>query len=76
MPSNILQLIWSVIFILRGLYLNAELDFRFPVGAPLHGINAFLSTNQLKVTCLCPLRTLIFQFMLYLILRSKVAFEI
>ncbi|CAN1761361.1 Zeta-carotene desaturase, chloroplastic/chromoplastic [Linum perenne] len=25
-----------------------ELDFRFPVGAPLHGINAFLSTNQLK----------------------------
>lgn len=51
MPSNILQLIWSVIFILRDLYLNAELDFRFPVGAPLHGINAFLSTNQLKVTC-------------------------
>ena len=27
----------------------AELDFRFPIGAPLHGINAFLSTNQLKV---------------------------
>ena len=26
-----------------------ELDFRFPVGAPLHGINAFLSTNQLKI---------------------------
>ncbi|KAL8114355.1 hypothetical protein AgCh_021276 [Apium graveolens] len=25
-----------------------ELDFRFPVGAPLHGINAFLMTNQLK----------------------------
>ncbi|PWA81616.1 zeta-carotene desaturase [Artemisia annua] len=25
-----------------------ELDFRFPVGAPLHGINAFLTTNQLK----------------------------
>ncbi|KAH7543215.1 hypothetical protein FEM48_Zijuj02G0160700 [Ziziphus jujuba var. spinosa] len=25
-----------------------ELDFRFPIGAPLHGINAFLSTNQLK----------------------------
>ncbi|KAJ3679133.1 hypothetical protein LUZ60_017144 [Juncus effusus] len=25
-----------------------ELDFRFPVGAPIHGINAFLSTNQLK----------------------------
>lgn len=25
-----------------------ELDFRFPVGAPLHGIRAFLSTNQLK----------------------------
>ncbi|PWA61698.1 zeta-carotene desaturase [Artemisia annua] len=28
--------------------LSAELDFRFPVGAPLHGINAFLTTNQLK----------------------------
>ncbi|WVZ62365.1 hypothetical protein U9M48_012123 [Paspalum notatum var. saurae] len=26
-----------------------ELDFRFPVGAPLHGIQAFLRTNQLKV---------------------------
>ncbi|KAK8980781.1 hypothetical protein V6N11_047912 [Hibiscus sabdariffa] len=25
-----------------------ELDFRFPVGAPIHGINAFLTTNQLK----------------------------
>ncbi|XLT40174.1 hypothetical protein HN873_071466, partial [Arachis hypogaea] len=25
-----------------------ELDFRFPMGAPLHGINSFLSTNQLK----------------------------
>ncbi|ONK75364.1 uncharacterized protein A4U43_C03F16060 [Asparagus officinalis] len=25
-----------------------ELDFRFPVGAPIHGIRAFLSTNQLK----------------------------
>ncbi|KAJ6694180.1 hypothetical protein OIU85_004920 [Salix viminalis] len=25
-----------------------ELDFRFPIGAPLHGISAFLSTNQLK----------------------------
>nr|CAD27442.1 putative zeta-carotene desaturase [Helianthus annuus] len=25
-----------------------ELDFRFPVGAPLHGINAFLTTNHLK----------------------------
>ncbi|KAL8124397.1 hypothetical protein AgCh_012152 [Apium graveolens] len=25
-----------------------ELDFRFPVGAPLHGINAFLTMNQLK----------------------------
>ncbi|KAA3472836.1 zeta-carotene desaturase, chloroplastic/chromoplastic [Gossypium australe] len=25
-----------------------ELDFRFPVGAPIHGISAFLSTNQLK----------------------------
>lgn len=25
-----------------------ELDFRFPLGAPLHGIRAFLSTNQLK----------------------------
>ncbi|XWS57656.1 hypothetical protein CRYUN_Cryun09bG0192100 [Craigia yunnanensis] len=26
-----------------------ELDFRFPVGAPIHGIRAFLSTNQLKI---------------------------
>ncbi|KAJ7541724.1 hypothetical protein O6H91_10G073200 [Diphasiastrum complanatum] len=26
-----------------------ELDFRFPIGAPLHGIKAFLSTNQLPV---------------------------
>ncbi|KAH9754151.1 Zeta-carotene desaturase [Citrus sinensis] len=25
-----------------------ELDFRFPIRAPLHGIHAFLSTNQLK----------------------------
>ncbi|KAJ4969329.1 hypothetical protein NE237_016030 [Protea cynaroides] len=25
-----------------------ELDFRFPFGAPIHGIRAFLSTNQLK----------------------------
>nr|AFH53817.1 zeta-carotene desaturase [Narcissus tazetta subsp. chinensis] len=25
-----------------------ELDFRFPMGAPLHGIRAFLTTNQLK----------------------------
>ncbi|XP_010419792.1 PREDICTED: zeta-carotene desaturase, chloroplastic/chromoplastic-like [Camelina sativa] len=25
-----------------------ELDFRFPVGAPIHGIRAFLVTNQLK----------------------------
>ncbi|KAL9447637.1 hypothetical protein AB3S75_015166 [Citrus x aurantiifolia] len=25
-----------------------ELDFRFPIGAPLHGICTFLSTNQLK----------------------------
>ncbi|XP_021891252.1 zeta-carotene desaturase, chloroplastic/chromoplastic [Carica papaya] len=25
-----------------------ELDFRFPIGAPLHGIRAFLATNQLK----------------------------
>lgn len=25
-----------------------ELDFRFPLGAPLHGIRAFLSTSQLK----------------------------
>jgi hypothetical protein len=28
---------------------STELDFRFPVGAPLHGIQAFLRTNQLKV---------------------------
>ncbi|KAB1200515.1 Zeta-carotene desaturase, chloroplastic/chromoplastic [Morella rubra] len=26
-----------------------ELDFRFPIGAPLHGIRAFLSTNQLQI---------------------------
>uniref|UniRef100_A0A803KPM8 Zeta-carotene desaturase, chloroplastic/chromoplastic n=1 Tax=Chenopodium quinoa TaxID=63459 RepID=A0A803KPM8_CHEQI len=25
-----------------------ELDFRFPVGAPIHGIRAFLATNQLQ----------------------------
>ncbi|KAL0347954.1 UNVERIFIED_CONTAM: Zeta-carotene desaturase, chloroplastic/chromoplastic [Sesamum angustifolium] len=25
-----------------------ELDFRFPVGAPIHGIQAFLTTNQLE----------------------------
>ncbi|XP_042047370.1 zeta-carotene desaturase, chloroplastic/chromoplastic-like [Salvia splendens] len=25
-----------------------ELDFRLPIGAPLHGINAFLTTNQLE----------------------------
>ncbi|XP_057539146.1 zeta-carotene desaturase, chloroplastic/chromoplastic-like [Amaranthus tricolor] len=25
-----------------------ELDFRFPIGAPIHGIQAFLTTNQLK----------------------------
>ncbi|KAL3631671.1 hypothetical protein CASFOL_024655 [Castilleja foliolosa] len=25
-----------------------ELDFRFPIGAPLHGIYAFLTTNQLE----------------------------
>uniref|UniRef100_A0A7C9DNM7 Zeta-carotene desaturase n=1 Tax=Opuntia streptacantha TaxID=393608 RepID=A0A7C9DNM7_OPUST len=25
-----------------------ELDFRFPIGAPIHGIRAFLATNQLK----------------------------
>lgn len=25
-----------------------ELDFRFPVGAPLHGIKAFVTTNQLE----------------------------
>ena len=31
------------------IHVVTELDFRFPVGAPLHGINAFLSTNQLKV---------------------------
>ncbi|KAF3684561.1 Zeta-carotene desaturase, chloroplastic/chromoplastic [Capsicum annuum] len=28
---------------------SRKLDFRFPVGAPLRGINAFLSTNQLKI---------------------------
>ncbi|KAK8954135.1 hypothetical protein KSP39_PZI002325 [Platanthera zijinensis] len=26
-----------------------ELDFRFPVGAPIHGIRAFLATNQLNL---------------------------
>ncbi|KAE8684176.1 Zeta-carotene desaturase [Hibiscus syriacus] len=31
-----------------ALSLDAELDFRFPVGAPLHGINDILTTNQLK----------------------------
>ncbi|KAG5004311.1 hypothetical protein JHK82_028325 [Glycine max] len=25
-----------------------ELDFRFPIGAPIHGIRAFLTTNQLN----------------------------
>nr|UOL49155.1 zeta-carotene desaturase [Chelidonium majus] len=25
-----------------------EVDFRFPIGAPLHGVNAFLNTKQLK----------------------------
>ncbi|XP_031487011.1 zeta-carotene desaturase, chloroplastic/chromoplastic isoform X1 [Nymphaea colorata] len=25
-----------------------ELDFRFPIGAPIHGIRAFLTTNQLQ----------------------------
>lgn len=25
-----------------------ELDFRFPIGAPIHGIRAFLATNQLQ----------------------------
>uniref|UniRef100_A0A6N2MD13 Zeta-carotene desaturase n=1 Tax=Salix viminalis TaxID=40686 RepID=A0A6N2MD13_SALVM len=32
----------------HNLNLIPELDFRFPIGAPLHGISAFLSTNQLK----------------------------
>ncbi|XP_028956552.2 zeta-carotene desaturase, chloroplastic/chromoplastic-like isoform X2 [Malus domestica] len=27
-----------------------ELDFRFPIGAPIHGILAFLSTNQIKIS--------------------------
>ncbi|XP_062014098.1 zeta-carotene desaturase, chloroplastic/chromoplastic-like [Rosa rugosa] len=27
---------------------TSELDFRFPIGAPIHGILAFLSTNQIK----------------------------
>ncbi|XP_052110788.1 zeta-carotene desaturase, chloroplastic/chromoplastic-like [Arachis duranensis] len=31
-------------------FFNAELDFRFPMGAPLRGINSFLSTNQLKLS--------------------------
>lgn len=34
-------------FVNRGGELG-ELDFRFPIGAPLHGIWAFLATNQLK----------------------------
>ncbi|KAF3778130.1 Zeta-carotene desaturase [Nymphaea thermarum] len=25
-----------------------ELDFRFPIGAPIHGVRAFLTTNQLQ----------------------------
>ncbi|KZV45114.1 zeta-carotene desaturase, chloroplastic/chromoplastic [Dorcoceras hygrometricum] len=29
-------------------YIISELDFRFPIGAPIHGIRAFLTTNQLK----------------------------
>lgn len=32
-------------------FASAELDFRFPVGAPIHGIRAFLTTNQLNVHC-------------------------
>ncbi|EOY11130.1 Zeta-carotene desaturase [Theobroma cacao] len=35
-------------FTFMTLSLDAELDFRFPVGAPIHGIRAFLSTNQLE----------------------------
>ncbi|RWW55112.1 hypothetical protein BHE74_00038267 [Ensete ventricosum] len=27
----------------------AELDFRFRLGAPIHGIRAFLATTQLKL---------------------------
>ncbi|XP_040367351.1 zeta-carotene desaturase, chloroplastic/chromoplastic-like, partial [Rosa chinensis] len=27
---------------------TSELDFRFPIGAPIHGILAFLSTNKIK----------------------------
>ncbi|GMG99619.1 hypothetical protein Nepgr_001459 [Nepenthes gracilis] len=35
-------------FINRGGEIG-ELDFRFPIGAPIHGIRAFLTTNQLKI---------------------------
>ncbi|KAL0425377.1 UNVERIFIED_CONTAM: Zeta-carotene desaturase, chloroplastic/chromoplastic [Sesamum radiatum] len=35
-------------FVNKGGHIG-ELNFRFPVGAPLHGIRAFLMTNQLKV---------------------------
>lgn len=31
------------------LLILTELDFRFPIGAPIHGIQAFLTTNQLGV---------------------------
>ncbi|KAL0380109.1 UNVERIFIED_CONTAM: Zeta-carotene desaturase, chloroplastic/chromoplastic [Sesamum angustifolium] len=34
-------------FVNKGGHIG-ELNFRFPVGAPLHGIRAFLMTNQLK----------------------------
>lgn len=49
-----------VSFILRNMLLilwfsTSELDFRFLVGAPLHGIRAFLTTNQLKVVLTMPL---------------------
>ncbi|CAN6440388.1 unnamed protein product [Victoria cruziana] len=27
-----------------------DLDFRFPIGAPIHGIRAFLTTNQLQIS--------------------------
>lgn len=39
-----------------------ELDFRFPVGAPIHGIWAFLTTNQLQVTTALMIISIPYQF--------------
>ncbi|KAK4410839.1 Zeta-carotene desaturase, chloroplastic/chromoplastic [Sesamum angolense] len=39
-------------FVNKGGHIG-ELNFRFPVGAPLHGIRAFLMTKQLKAAGFC-----------------------